>query len=99
MQPRLETHKATALEIAGQCCAHLRDRSETLATKLLGRLDLDGDGFVGESDFLNGCLHGLAIEVENLALSVGLQQLLANESFADDFHEAMASTLAADAQR
>ncbi|CAE7236859.1 unnamed protein product [Symbiodinium pilosum] len=87
LQPRLEKHKATSLRIAEQCCAHLQTRSETLADKLLRRMDLDGDGFVGESEFFTAAVHALALEVENLAVSVGVKQLLNESSFADDFHE------------
>ncbi|CAJ1344062.1 unnamed protein product [Effrenium voratum] len=93
LQPQLEKHKATAAAIAAECCRHLQDRSETLAGKLLSRMDLDNDGFVGEQDFLKSAVHALALEVENVAVSAGVQQLLKDESFADDFHEAMCTAL------
>ncbi|CAE6927054.1 unnamed protein product [Symbiodinium natans] len=97
LQPQLDKHKATALRVAEQCCTHLQSRSETLASNLLKRMDLDGDGFVGESEFLASAVHALALEVENLAVSVGVPQLMSDESFSDDFHEAVGKTLALDA--
>ena len=95
MQPRLQRHKATAAKIAKESCAHLQMRSELLASKLLLRMDLDGDGLVGKDDFLKSLIHALAVEVENLAISVGVQELMKEEGFADDFHEAMCDMLQA----
>ncbi|CAK9005772.1 unnamed protein product [Durusdinium trenchii] len=95
MKPRLDRHKVTALNIARECCTHLQTHSETLASKLLLRMDLDGDGYIGEDDFLKCLVHALAVEVENLAISAGVQQLLKEEGFADEFHQAVWDLLVA----
>eukprot|EP00434_Breviolum_minutum_P014821 symbB.v1.2.013069.t1/scaffold907.1/size153227/14 len=88
MKPRLEAHKAIAAQIAKECCDHLQTHSESLALKLLKQMDLDCDGFVCEEEFLKTMVHAIAVEVENMAVSVGVQQLLKEERFADDFHQA-----------
>lgn len=98
MKPCLERHKGTAARIAAECCAHLQTRSETLAAKLLVRMDLDGDGFVGEEEFRKTMVPAMALEVENLAISVGVQQLLKEENFADDFHQAVCDVLVEEGQ-
>lgn len=93
MKPQLPKHAATAVRIAEECCSHLTNRSEGIAVKLLQRLDLDKDGVVGEDEFLKAATSALAVEVENVALTVGIQSLMNDESFADDFHMAMAATM------
>jgi len=93
LEPRMLTHQPLADRIALECCGHLLKRSSELATKLLQRLDIDNDGVVSESDFLRSAQHALALEVENVAVAAGVQALLADPDFADDFHPAMADAL------
>jgi len=93
LEPCMLTHQPLADRIALESCSHLLQRSAELATKLLQRLDLDGDGIVSESDFLRGAHHALALEVENIAVAAGVQALLADPGFTDDFHPAMADAL------
>lgn len=93
MAPQLHRHKETLDRIAEECCTHLMTRSESLASKLHKRLDLDGDGFVSEEEFLKAAPDAIAVELENLANSVGSESLLNDEDFADDFHMAMGAAL------
>merc|ERR1712232_640818 len=80
MEPKLHMHKETFARIAEECCSHLMTRSESLASKLHKRLDLDGDGFVSEEEFMKAAPDAIALELENLAHSVGSESLLNDES-------------------
>lgn len=93
LEPQLPRHLATSKRIARECCQHLMQRSETIATNVLRRLDVDGDGAVSQEDFLQAAPHALALEVENLATTACVEALLADPDFADDFHPAMAAAL------
>jgi len=93
LKPSLAKHSETTGRIATESCNHLMTRSETLAEKLLLRLDLNKDGYVSEEEFMSAAPHALAIEIENLAMSAGVQSLIADVDFADDFHMAMAAAM------
>lgn len=93
LAPQLPRHRDTAARIASEACSHCLQRSEKLAGKVLARLDLNKDGVVTRDEFLKAAPHALALEVENVALSVGMEALLGDPEFADDFHTAMASTM------
>lgn len=90
LAPRLERHRPAAAKAASEACEALLGRSETLAYKLFNRLDLDRDGAISRDEFLQAAAHGLALEVENVAIAAGVQFLLRDPEFADDFHTAMA---------
>merc|ERR1711862_32316 len=89
LRPHLKKHRPLAKAIAQRGCEHLMQKSEMLSVKMLSRMDLNGDGFVTEDEFLTSALHAFAIEVENVLISAGSQQMLENADFADDFHQAM----------
>lgn len=93
LEPRLEAHRGTAAQIATVCCEHLVQRSELLAVKLLQRMDLDHDGCISEDEFMRAAPYALMIEVQNVAISAGTQEMIANPEFADDFHSAVAVAL------
>jgi len=93
LAPCLSRHKSAAWKVAHETCELLLKRSMVLAGKLFLRLDLDKDGKVTLQEFLQAAPHALALEVENVALSAGVQALLANPDFADDFHAAMAGSM------
>lgn len=90
LAPCLDRHRSTATKIASETCSHLLRSSETMAAKLFNRLDLDSDGVVSRDEFLRAVPHALALEVENVAIGAGVQALLKDPEYADDFHTAMA---------
>lgn len=93
LEPHASVLDALAARTAQECCSHLMERSEILATKLLRTLDRDGDGVVSETDFIAALPHGLALDVENAAISAAIPVLLGVDEFADIFHVAMAAAL------
>lgn len=93
LEPRLYVHHETATRVAAVCCEHLVQRSDTLAVNMLRRLDLDQDGSVSEDDFMRAAPCALMIEVEDVALSAGVEAMLADPAFADDFHTSVAAGL------
>lgn len=93
LRPNLERHSETAAKVAAEACSHLLGRSETLACKLFSRMDLDQDGFISRDEFLRAAPHALAIEVENVAIGAGVQALLTDPDYSDDFHTAMAGAM------
>jgi len=90
LRPNLQRHRETAARVASEACSHLLARSETLACKLFSRMDLDQDGCISRDEFLRAAPHALAVEVENVAIGAGVQALLADPEYSDDFHTAMA---------
>jgi len=92
-KPCVPNHSKIVARISSECCDHLMRRSETIASKLLLTLDSDGDGKINLVEFLRGLPHGLALEIENVAVSVGVKSLLADPDFSDDFHTAMAAAM------
>jgi hypothetical protein len=93
LSPNLARHRDTAVKMASEACSHLMDKSETLASKLFLRLDLDRDGSISRDEFLRAAPHALALEVENPAIGAGVQALLLDPEYADDFHTAMAGAM------
>lgn len=89
LEPSLAKHEATTDRIANECCAHLTQRSHVIAATLLQHLDLDRDGAVCRSEFLQAAPHAFVLAIENIAVSAGVQSLMADPDFADDFHMAM----------
>eukprot|EP00928_Gymnodinium_smaydae_P012791 TRINITY_DN14666_c0_g1_i1.p1 TRINITY_DN14666_c0_g1~~TRINITY_DN14666_c0_g1_i1.p1 ORF type:complete len:301 (+),score=77.92 TRINITY_DN14666_c0_g1_i1:70-972(+) len=96
LQQRLPRHRPKAATIAAASCEHLMAKSETIAVRLLQRMDLDGDGVVNEKEFCRTAINALTVEVQNVALAAGTQSLLSDVDFADDFHEAMAHSMGLD---
>eukprot|EP00746_Dinoflagellata_sp_MGD_P143659 gnl/MRDRNA2_/MRDRNA2_76458_c0_seq1.p1 gnl/MRDRNA2_/MRDRNA2_76458_c0~~gnl/MRDRNA2_/MRDRNA2_76458_c0_seq1.p1 ORF type:complete len:306 (+),score=74.53 gnl/MRDRNA2_/MRDRNA2_76458_c0_seq1:67-918(+) len=93
---KLDRHRDLAANVADETCAMLLLRSEHLAGALLKRMDLDGDGVVGQTDFSVGVLNSLSLEIENVALSTGSETLMRNPDFSDDVHMAMGAAIGHD---
>eukprot|EP00747_Dinoflagellata_sp_TGD_P168472 gnl/TRDRNA2_/TRDRNA2_194920_c0_seq1.p1 gnl/TRDRNA2_/TRDRNA2_194920_c0~~gnl/TRDRNA2_/TRDRNA2_194920_c0_seq1.p1 ORF type:complete len:260 (+),score=59.83 gnl/TRDRNA2_/TRDRNA2_194920_c0_seq1:70-849(+) len=97
LAPNLLRHRETAARIASEACTHLMRRSEDLAKQVLRAADLDGDGVVSYQEFAHAVRNALVVIIENPALAAGVEALLADPNYGDDFHTAMAEAMMADA--